>query len=118
MPLTVNPAPATIIEPVTEMLHDVQITDPYRWLEDQNSSRTRRWLGEQTAYTESYLCAVPGRERIRQRIEELLAVEVVSEPWKVGNKNIFLKRKAYQEQPVIMMVGPNTAEEIVLVDPN
>jgi hypothetical protein len=37
MRTVVDPPPATPIEPVTEVLHGVEITDPYRWLEDQNS---------------------------------------------------------------------------------
>src|SRR5260370_86776 len=117
MALKLNPLPPTPAEPITEFLHGVAITDTYRWLEDQNSPRTRNWLAEQTAYARSYLDAVPGRERIRKRVEELLAVEVFSEPWKVGNRYFYLKRTAHQEQPVIMMRDGNSGEEIVLVDP-
>src|SRR6267143_4185357 len=98
MPLILNPPPTTPIEPVTDLLHGVPITDPYRWLEDQNSPRTRKWLEEQAIYTRAYLNAIPGRERIRKRVEELLAGETVSTPWKVGNRYFFLKRKHYQEQ--------------------
>src|SRR6266436_2909935 len=117
MPLTLSPPPETPIEPVTDVLHGVPITDPYRWLEDQNSPRTREWLEEQTAYTRSYLDAIPGRERIRKRVDELLAVEIVSEPWKVGSRHFYLKRKAHQEQAVIMMREGDTGEEVVLVNP-
>jgi len=62
MPLTLNPPPSTPIEPVTDVLHGVPITDPYRWLEDQNSPRTRQWLKDQATYTRAYLDAIPGRE--------------------------------------------------------
>ena len=47
----VNAPPLTPIEPVTEVLHGIEITDPYRWLEDQSSPRPRKWLDEQAAYT-------------------------------------------------------------------
>jgi prolyl oligopeptidase len=109
--------PHTSAEVVIDILHGVEVLDPYRWLEDQNSPRTREWLREQTVYARAYLDAIPGRERIRKRIEELLAIEVVSEPWKVGNRYFYLKRKAEEEQPVIMMREGNSGEEIVLVDP-
>ena len=33
--------PATRVENVTETLHGVTVTDPYRWLEDQDSSQIR-----------------------------------------------------------------------------
>src|SRR5260370_22795577 len=116
MALLVNP-PRSATARVTDTLHGVKITDPYRWLEDQNSPRTRKWLEEQAAYTRGYLDVLPGRDRIRQRIEQLLAVEVISEPWKVGNRYFYLKPKSDQEQPVIMMREGESKEEIVLVDP-
>jgi prolyl oligopeptidase len=117
MALTLNPPPTTPTEPVTNILHGVAITDPYRWLEDQKSPRTRHWLEEQSAYTRTYLDAITGRDRIRKRVEELLAVEMISEPWKVGNRYFFLKRGAHQEQPVIMMREGDSDNDISLVDP-
>ncbi len=111
MPLTLNLPPPTPVEPVTEILHGVAITDPYRWLEEQNSPRTRKWLEEQTAYTRAYLDAIPGRAQIRKRVEELCAVESVSEPWKVGNRYFYLKRMASKPQPVIVMREGESGEE-------
>src|SRR6202050_3749370 len=118
MPPAVVAPPLTQAEPVTETLHGVEITDPYRWLEDQNSPRTRAWIEEQTAYARSYLDAIPGREQIRQRVRELLAFkEVISEPWNVGDRHFFLKREEDREQPVIAMRKGLFGEETVLVDP-
>src|SRR4029077_1254048 len=57
-------SPFTQIEPVTENFHGVEVTDPYRWLEDQDSERTRRWINEQTDYARSYLDAIPGRGQV------------------------------------------------------
>jgi len=102
---------------VTELLHGVSVTDPYRWLENQHSPSTRKWLEEQTAYTRAYLNGIPGRERIRKRVEQLLDIEVVSEPWKVCNRYFFLKRAAKQERPVIMMREGETRKDILLIDP-
>src|SRR5215467_166602 len=50
MPQLMTPPPQSAVEPVTEIFHGVSVTDPYRWLEDQNSPRTRAWLEEQTDY--------------------------------------------------------------------
>ena len=117
MTLTLAPPPETPIEPVIELLHGVRITDPYRWLEDQNSSRTQEWVEEQTAYTQAYLKALPYRERIKRRVTELLDIEAVSNIWKVGGKYFYLKRWRHQEQPSIVMREDGSEEEIVLVDP-
>jgi prolyl oligopeptidase len=99
-------------------LHGVEVTDPYRWLEDQNSPRTRAWLEEQTAYTRAYLAAIPSREQIRVRVRELMSFkEVISEPGDVGGRYFFLKRQKNREQPVIVMRNGLFGEETVLVDP-
>jgi prolyl oligopeptidase len=114
----VGAPPPTQIEPVTEILHGVEVTDPYRWLEDQNSPRTRRWLEEQATYTRVYFAAIPDREQIRARVEELLALkEVISEPWNVADRYFFLKRRQNSEQPVIVMRDGLFGPEAVLVDP-
>lgn len=118
MPPAVVAPPPTQVEPVTEVLHGVEVTDPYRWLEDQNSPRTREWIEEQTAYTRAYFDAIPGREQIRERVRELMAFkEVISEPWNVGDRYFFLKRQEDRDQPVIVMRNGLFGEETVLVDP-
>lgn len=91
MAQAVKAPPPTPVEPVTEILHSIEITDPYRWLEDQNSPRTRKWLEEQDTYTRSYFDAIPERQRIRERVAELLLLkETISEPWNVGERYFFL----------------------------
>ena len=118
MPPAVLAPPPTQVEPVTEVLHGVDVTDPYRWLEDQNSPRTRAWLEEQTAYTRAYLSAIPGREQIKERVRELMAFkEVICEPWNVGDRYFFLKRQEDREQPVIVMRNGLFGQETTLVDP-
>jgi prolyl oligopeptidase len=114
----VQAPPPTPVEPVTEILHGVQITDPYRWLEDQNSGRTREWLDEQATYARSYFAAIPDRHIIRTRVRDLLALkEVISEPWNIGDRYFFLKRQEDREQPVMVMRDGLFGPETVLVDP-
>jgi len=98
--------PQTQVEPVTELLQGVTITDPYRWLE------------EQTNYTRAYLNSVQGRDRIRERVSQLFDVDVISEPWKAGDRYFFVRRVRGEEQPVLMMREGSSATEVRLVDPN
>jgi len=117
MPRVLEPPPFTLVEPVTEVLHGVEITDPYRWLEDQDSPRTRKWIEEQTAYTRAYLDALPGRDLVRKRIQALLDAEVISDPYKIGSRYFFHKRGRSQEQPLIVMRDGIDGTETVLIDP-
>src|SRR6266513_3069071 len=59
-------APPTRVEAVTEMIHGVPITDPYRWLEDQDSPATRAWINAQAQHTRSRLDRLPDRAAIQK----------------------------------------------------
>ncbi|MCU1224337.1 MAG: hypothetical protein JWQ42_2430 [Edaphobacter sp.] len=118
MPSVIVAPPFTPVDPVTETLHGVEITDPYRWLEDQNSPQTRAWLEEQIAYTHSRFDAAPGREELRERVRDLLTFkETMFEPWNVGDRYFYLKQYKDREQPVIVMRDGSAGEESILVDP-
>ncbi len=109
--------PHSTLEPVTEVFHGVPVTDPYRWLEDQDSPRTRAWIEEQTRYARTYLDSIPGREHIRERIREFLAVETYDSLQKVGSCYFFRKRLPDQEQPCIYMREGADGEDQLLIDP-
>ncbi|MDT5123855.1 MAG: prolyl oligopeptidase [Acidobacteriota bacterium] len=108
--------PKTRTDNVTETINGVTITDPYRWLEDQNSPETRAWIDAQNKYTQSVIGALAGRDRISHRLEELLKIDVISTPTARGGRYFFSKRRADQNQ-FVLYVRENGKDE-VLVDPN
>jgi prolyl oligopeptidase len=118
VPAMTEPLPHSPIEAVTEILHGVAVTDPYRWLEDQESPYTRQWIAAQTRYARAYLDSIPHRERIRQRIRELLDVETCDSLLKVGNRYYYRRRISGQEQPSIYMREGIDGSDHVLVDPS
>src|SRR6516164_9796185 len=63
----VPPPPPTPRDNVREVIHGVEIVDPYRWLEDQDGPQTREWIAAQNSYTRSLLNPLPMRERIYER---------------------------------------------------
>src|SRR5581483_1219204 len=117
MPNLMEAPPHSPIEAVTEVLHGVTVTDPYRWLEDQESPRTRAWIAAQTRFARSYLAAIPDRGRIRERVRELLDVETYDSIQKVGNRYFFRKRLPGQEQPCICVREGMDGPDQVLIDP-
>src|SRR6202171_5039267 len=98
MPALMETPPYSHVEAVTEILHGVRVTDPYRWLEDQDSPRTHEWLNAQHLYARSYLDGIPRRDHIRNRIRELVDVETYDSIQKVGQRYFFRKRQSGQEQ--------------------
>ena len=115
--LTLSAPPFSPAEPVTEVLHGVSVADPYRWLEEQDSPRTRRWIAEQTNYARSYLDNIAGRAQVRARVREFLAVETHDSLRKAGGRYFFRKRLAEQEQPSIYMREGAEGRDELLIDP-
>jgi prolyl oligopeptidase len=110
--------PAARRDDVQEVLHGVTISDPYRWLEDQNSPETRAWITEQNNYTHSVLDRLPGRSALENRLAELKKIEGIHSPFERNGRFIYRRRKADQEQYVICMRDGQAGKEQVLIDPN
>ena len=103
---------------VTEVLHGETIADPYRWLEDGDAPETRDWTERQNALTQSYLSSIPGKERIRSRLEKLLAIGVLGVPTPVRGRYFYLRREGRQNQPVLYWRQGADGNDRVAVDPN
>ena len=65
-----QPPPTTRREDFREILHGVEVPDPYRWLEDGAAPETRAWLAAQDEYARPFL-DTPVRERIRARLSRV-----------------------------------------------
>src|SRR6185312_1797449 len=63
--------PEAKVAPVTDDYHGHKVSDPYRWLEDANSPETKSFVAEQNSYTQKALDALPGKDQLRARIEQL-----------------------------------------------
>jgi prolyl oligopeptidase len=111
-----NPPPSAI-EPVVEVLHGVTVSDPYRWLEDPSSGRTRDWILSQSGYARAYLSAIPGRARMRERLRQLLDTERTDTIQKAGNRYFYRKRFRGKEQACICFRESLDSRDHVLIDP-
>jgi hypothetical protein len=110
--------PKTETANVAETIHGVTITDPYRWLEDQNSPETRAWIKAQNEYTDSMLGGFAGREKIHQRLEQLMKIDVIGAPFERGGRYFIRKRRADQNQFVIYARNGLNGKDEMLIDGN
>jgi prolyl oligopeptidase len=110
--------PMTRTDNVTETIHGVTLTDPYRWLEDQDSPDTRAWIKSQNEYSASVLGELPFRNRIRERLTQLLKIDTISPPFAKGGRYFLSKRRADQNQSVIYVRNGLNGKDEVLLDPN
>ena len=121
------PPPETARDPVVDTLHGVVLTDPYRWLEDQESPETRAWIAEQNAYAEQIVGASPLREGLDTRLRELMEDPGAVYSRRRGDFEYFAMRKPGREVGAIYRRpapdengdGPLdvTAEYEVVIDP-
>ena len=101
---------------LVEDLHGHQVADPYRWLEDADDERTAAWSTQQDELFAQARDTWPGKERLRQRVTELVAAGMVSVPVWRGERQFVLRRAADQEHAVLLTVDPAGTER-VLIDP-
>jgi prolyl oligopeptidase len=99
--ITLPPPPPTAAKPVTEEVSGHTLTDPYRWLEDQDSPETRVWIDSQMRYTQQYLSQVKIRPEIVKRLTELEHVETVGIPIERNDTYFYNKRLPDENQASI-----------------
>lgn len=102
----------------TEVLHDVAVDDPYRWLEDLNATETQHWIDAQNAITSAFLEEIPQRAALRQRLTTLWNYERYGIPFKQGSRYFFTRNNGLQNQAVLYWTPTLAAEPQVLLDPN
>ena len=94
-----------------------EVSDPYRWLEDDKSEETAAWVKEENKVTFDYLSKIPFRNKIKERMEKLWNYEKISAPFKEGGYTYFYKNNGLQNQSVLYRTDKSGKEELFL-DPN
>ncbi len=106
-------------DPVVDVLHGVEVADPYRWLEETDSERTRDWLAAQEVLADSHFETLAKRDWFRERLTQLQDFTTVSVPEEAGGRLFFTRREGLQAQAVLYWREDREgADETILVDPN
>jgi prolyl oligopeptidase len=125
---TASPPP-TKVQPVREVLHGVEVVDPYRWLEGsaapemakpdpQLDARVSAWTDAQNAYSRSVLDNLPGRKELEARIKALTSKGGFrGAPAVRGRRLFYFQHDADQNQGVLVTSEEGGAPR-TLVDPN
>ncbi len=109
--------PETEKIPVVDTYFDTQITDNYRWLEDDLSSETAQWVEQQNKTTFGFLEKIPYRNQIQQKLEQVWDYEKVGTPFDEGDYIYFYKNDGLQDQYVLYRINEQEETEVFL-DPN
>ncbi len=104
---------------LVEELSGVDVSDPYRWLEDAASPDTQDWLRAQDELFRSRGAQLPGIDQLAGRILELTGTGHIGVPAWRGERQFFTRRLPGQEHAVLCTVDPGGqgGEARVLIDP-
>ena len=110
--------PITRTDDVSDTYFGQEVSDPYRWLEDDRAEEVERWVDDQNEVTQSVLDAIPYRGAIRARYEQLFNYEKVGIPRKIGGRYFISRNDGLQNQSVTYVRESLHGEESVFLDPN
>ncbi|WP_129714181.1 prolyl oligopeptidase family protein [Pedobacter sp. SYP-B3415] len=102
----------------TDNYHGTVISDPYRWLEDDQAADTGEWVRAQNEVTENYLSKLPFRQQIHTRLTRLSDYPRESAPVVRGELVIYSKNTGLQNQAVLYVQHGLSGEPEILIDPN
>ncbi|GAA3746719.1 prolyl oligopeptidase [Spinactinospora alkalitolerans] len=102
---------------LTEELHGRRVPDPYRWLEDPDSTGTKEWSSAQDALFGDAAADLPGRRWFGDQVHALLGAGFEGAPAWRGERRFFTRRTAEQEHGVLYTVDPGSGAERALIDP-
>jgi len=110
--------PPTVVEETSDTIHGVVVSDPYRWLEDSASAKTRSWISAQQKYTAALLDQRPDSATLRKDVLELTDIEEAQRVLYRAGRYFILKKVSGREiASLYVRVGENGREEL-LIDPN
>lgn len=100
-----------------DRLHEVDVPDPYRWLEDVDSPDIKTWIDAQNEHTQSVLSSIPTGNRLREHVEALSSYEVVGLPKNAGNRLFFTLRMPEAKQPSLVWMEKGDHQVHCLLNP-
>jgi prolyl oligopeptidase len=98
--------------------HGTKVADPYRWLEDDNSAETAKWVEAENKVTFGYLEKIPYRAQVKARLEQLYNFPKYTPPFRKGDYLFFTKNDGLQNQNVVYAQKGLEGAPEVLLDPN
>ena len=109
--------PQTQQKVVEDDYFGIKVSDPYRWLEDDQSPETENWVKAQNEVTFGYLHSIPYRNQIKAQAEKLWNHEQLTAPFDIGEDTYYYKNNGLQDQSVLYRKDKDGKEEVFL-DPN
>jgi prolyl oligopeptidase len=113
--------PEIVRDDTSEVLHGVRVADPYRYLEDPDSDRTRAFVELQNALSEPYLKSLAATPPLLELTTALLTAPRRGAPWERGGRYFVIANPGELDQDQLF-TATSVAElfdaPTLLLDPN
>lgn len=106
--------------PVTDTYFGRNVTDDYRWLEDQKSPQSKAWMKGQADYARAMLDSMPGRAKFTADMQRFLDAEpfTLSDITLAGDRIFYRKRMRGAGRETLVVRAAAGGPERTLVDLN
>lgn len=111
--------PAARARPVTDKYFGVELSDPYRYMEDLKTPEVEQWIKAQAEYTKATLERLPGRGALlgeMQKYDNASPARVSSVQRLVGDRYFYLKTLSGQNLAKLYLRKGLQGKEKLLVD--
>jgi prolyl oligopeptidase len=115
-----TPPPLAPVRSVSDSYFDVQVEDPYRYMENLSDPEVQAWVKSQADYTRSILDMIPGRQQLLDRVQTIdKAISArISDVRRLPNDLFFYLKRQPQDNVFKLYVRNGLAgQERLLVDP-
>ena len=104
---------------VTDNYFGIEVSDPYRPLENDTATATAQWVEAENALTQEYLAQIPYRNKIKERLTELNNFRKRGLPSKENDgKYYYYENDGLQNQSSLYRVQSLNDEPELFLDPN
>ena len=110
--------PESLKEGQTDEYFGVKVSDPYRWLEDDNSTPTKQWVVAQNEVTQNYLGQITFRDSVKVRMDKLWNFPRYKPTFKAGNQYFYFRNNGLQNQDVLFYKKGLEYVAMLFLDPN
>ncbi|HEX6503262.1 MAG TPA: prolyl oligopeptidase family serine peptidase [Terriglobales bacterium] len=119
---TIAPPPTTPKKPVSEQIQSVQVTDDYRWLENNSDPEVKSWVAAQDKRARSYFQALPEHAETVEWLKALAKSRSAAYYGlrSAGNLLFAMKSQPGKQQALLVTLkSPDEpGSETVVLDPN
>ena len=108
------PIPTTTTVDHVDTYHGIKVPIPYRWLEDDTSADTAKWVEAQNKVTFAYLDKIPFRAQLTERLKRSTTTPSTASPSRKGDYLFLLEeRRPAEPERALHPEGPEGTPEVL-----